>query len=484
MNILQNLYPERVFCFFEELTRIPRGSGDTKRISDYLVEFAEAHGLEHWRDEVGNVVMAREASEGYEDEEPVIIQGHMDMVCEKEDGCPVDFRTDALPIYVQDGYVRSRGTTLGGDDGIAIAYALAILESDEISHPRIEFVATVDEEVGMTGASAIDLSQLSGHRMLNIDSDEEGVFITGCAGGVSLHVNIPVTWEKRTGRLMEIRLGGLSGGHSGSEIHRERGNADILMGRLLAEMARDKNIAICSLSGGRKDNAIPRECSVEILVDAGDVSEMENRASEIERTLGREFASSDPDIFISCEECDDEPDTYEALDGWSTENIIRYLRLVPDGVIHRCQGMPQLVETSSNLGIMELRDDNFFAVNSVRSNVASRRDEVQGRIETLADMFGGSVTAEGAYPAWERVTDSPLCEKIAAIYEKTNGEKPIFTVIHAGLECGILSEKIKSLDCVSFGPENLEIHTPNERLNIESVGRVWDFIVSLLEKKD
>ena len=268
MSTLEHLYPERVFYYFKQIAAIPHGSGNTKAISDYLVKFAKEHALTWYQDEANNVVLVKEASKGYEKAPAIIIQGHMDMVCEKEKDCNLDMDKEGLRLYVDGDFLKAEGTTLGGDDGIAVAYALAILESDEISHPKLEVVITVDEEIGMLGAAVMDLSMLTGHTMLNIDSDEEGIFLTGCAGGMALNVSIPVTRVRQTGKKLSLIVTGLSGGHSGSEIDKEHGNADLLMGRLLYGIFSRSPFGILTLHGGLKDNAIPRECEAEILIPA------------------------------------------------------------------------------------------------------------------------------------------------------------------------------------------------------------------------
>jgi dipeptidase D len=480
MMVLENLYPQRVFYFFEQMAGIPHGSGDTKAISDYLADFARERDLEFYQDDKNNIVIIKEATAGYEEAEPIIIQGHMDMVCEKENGCDIDFEKEGLRLKVEGDFVKAEGTTLGGDDGIAVAYALAILDSDEIAHPRLEVVVTVDEEIGMLGAQEIDLSMLKGHIMLNVDSEEEGSFLTGCAGGLQVNAGIPVKRSLQSGQKIDLFVTGLEGGHSGAEIDKERGNADIIMGRVLKELSCVMPFGIINMSGGQKDNAIPRECAASVLIPEEQFSMASEVIKELGETLSKEYFGSDPGIKLICEDCGSAEE--KILDYGSVNKIIYYLRTVPNGVQNMSQVSPGLVETSLNLGIMELTDDELKLVTSIRSSVGTRKSDLCDRVCEIVEMLGGTVSIEGEYPAWEYRPDSALRPQIKAVYEKLYGKEPEFTTIHAGLECGILSGKIPDLDCVSFGPDILDIHTPKERLAIESTGRVWDFIVEFLRQ--
>lgn len=480
MRVLENLQPERVFYHFEEIAKIPHGSGNTKQISDYLVAFAKEHDLEHYQDEINNVIIIKEATEGYESADAVIIQGHMDMVCEKESDCNIDFEKDGLNLYVEDGFVKARGTTLGGDDGIAVAYGLALLEATDIAHPRLELVITVDEETGMDGAYGIDLSMLKGKKMLNIDSDEEGIFLTSCAGGTSVEATIPVKRITQTGVVLNVKVDGLFGGHSGAEIHKERGNASILMGRVLNNIANEVPFGIISLAGGLKNNAIPRECNASILVPEEAVSLVETIIAEQSEIFKKELFASDADVKVTSVNAGVQEASI--LDFASINQILCYLRLVPNGVQHMSQAIPGLVETSLNLGIMELKEDVFVTDTSIRSSVGSRKEDLRDKLVNIIELVGGEAEVVGDYPAWEYKAESKLREEIATAYKAVYGKEPEFTAIHAGLECGILSEKIEDLDCVSFGPANFDIHTPQERLNIESTERVWNFLVEYLKQ--
>lgn len=482
MSILEqhNLQPAEVFKYFEEMAAIPHGSRNTKAISDYLVDFAKKYNLEHYQDELNNVVIIKEATPGYEAADPIIIQGHMDMVCEKENDYDIDFEKDGLELYVDGDFLKARGTTLGGDDGIAVAYALAILSSNELSHPRLEVVITVDEEIGMLGAEGIDLSMLKGHKMLNIDSDVEGHFLTSCAGGMHVETRIPVTFEEANGMLYTVCVTGLEGGHSGAEIDKEHGNANIIMGRVLKALSAEVEYGIVSLAGGLKDNAIPRECSAELLVNKDDTDVMEQVLEQLKPVLANEFMASDKDVTIVYEKKGEQ--SANVLSVSSQTKVIFYLRNVPNGVQHMSRIMPGLVETSLNLGIMELKEDCLYMMTSIRSCVSSRKADLADKLEYLIEFLGGEVTVGGDYPAWEYKADSDIRETISSVYKELFDEEPVFEAIHAGLECGILSGKIENLDCVSFGPNNYDIHTPKERLSISSTEKIWKLLVEFLRR--
>lgn len=475
-----NLQPQKVFQYFEEMAAIPHGSRNTKAISDYLVDFAKAHKLEYYQDSLNNVVMIQEASEGYEGADPIIIQGHMDMVCEKESDCNIDFEKEGLDLYVDGDFLKAKGTTLGGDDGIAVAYALAILDTPEIVHPRLEVVITVDEEIGMLGATDIDLSMLKGHKMLNIDSDIEGHFLTSCAGGMTFETAIPVTFDRASGLLLELKVTGLEGGHSGSEIDKEHGNANIIMGRVLKTLADEVEIGIASLAGGLKDNAIPRECVAEVLLEKENKDTVINVLLGLNSVLANEFAASDAGVKVEVKEIG-EMET-DILSVASMTKVIFYLRNVPNGVQNMSRVMPGLVETSLNLGIMELTEEAFMCVTSIRSSVSTRKADLKDKLELLAAFLGGETNIEGDYPAWEYKADSDIRDTISSVYQELFHEEPVFEAIHAGLECGILSGKIQNLDCVSFGPNNYDIHTPKERLSISSTEKVWKLLIEFLRR--
>lgn len=480
MSVLENLQPQKVFHFFEEICNIPHGSRNTKQISDYLVQFAKDRNLTCYQDELNNVIIKKDATAGYEASEPIIIQGHMDMVCEKENDCDIDFEKDGIRLMIDGDFVTADGTTLGGDDGIAVAYALAILDSDDIPHPALEVVITVDEEIGMLGAFDMDLSMLKGHKMLNIDSDVEGHFLTSCAGGMSLIADIPVKRTTQVGLAAEIILTGLVGGHSGSEIDKEHGNADILMGRVFSALADVIPFGVITMAGGLKDNAIPRECKATILLPEESLATACDAVKALEAALKNEYIKSDAGIQILVQPMGIQK--ADILDYASVNRVLCYLRMVPNGILHMSQVMPGLVETSLNLGILELTEESLHTVTSIRSSVSSRKEDVKNRVAMVVELLGGEITVEGDYPAWEYKDKSDVRTEIAAVYKDLFDKEPVFEAIHAGLECGIFSEKIKDLDCVSFGPNNYDIHTPKERLSISSTERMWRLILEFLKR--
>lgn len=479
MRVLEGKEPAGVFYYFEEIAGIPHGSYNTKAISDYCMKFAKERNLEAYQDDYNNVVIIKEAAAGYEEAEPIIIQGHLDMVCEKESGCEIDFEKEGLDLYVDGDFLKARGTTLGGDDGIAIAYALALLDAKDIAHPRLECVFTVDEEVGMLGAEKIDLSMLQGHRVLNIDSDVEGSFLTSCAGGVTAECSFPVIFDEAEGCKYRLTLCGLQGGHSGSEIDKERANAIVEMGRILKYMEDRLEMGICSLNGGLKDNAIPRECISEILITEEDQKKLGEVIEDLNQIIKKEYQVSDPDIELKAEPLG--TTSAQVLGYRSQSRILFFLRNMPNGIqnMNMELGLP---ETSLNAGIMKMTEEGFFVSFSIRSSVSSRKENLMERLAYLVEFLGGNVEFNGNYPAWEYKKDSAVRDLVVDVYEKLYGRKPRIEAIHAGLECGILSEKIENLDCVSFGPDNFDIHTPKERLSISSTERVWKFILEFLKR--
>ena len=477
MRALENCEPKRVFYYFEELCKIPHGSGNTKQISDYLVSFAKEHGLEYVQDEMNNVVIYKPATEGYEDAPAVILQGHMDMVCEKRPDVDHDFTKDPLNISVKDGYVTANGTTLGGDDGIAVAYGLALLESTELAHPALEVLITVDEEIGLLGAEGFDCSALKGKRLINLDSEAEGSLWISCAGGLSGISTIPVQRVEAEGQKTAVKITGLMGGHSGAEIDKKRANANVLMGRFLYTLQKEAAYEIISLAGGQKDNAITREADAELLVE--DVNAVKACAEKVQKGFREEYAGTDEGITI--EITDLRASSARVLHPTSREKVLFFLMEVPFGIQKMSGSMDGLVETSTNIGIVKLGEDEFLGSSSVRSSVEAAGAALSDKICYLTEFLGGDYTVQGAYPAWEYRKDSPLRDQMVEVYEEMYGEKPNVVAIHAGLECGLFYKKIEGLDCVSLGPNMKDIHTSEEVLDIASTERVWKYLVKVLE---
>lgn len=477
MRALENCEPKRVFYYFEELCKIPHGSGNTKQISDYLVSFAKEHGLEYVQDEMNNVVIYKPATKGYEDAPAVILQGHMDMVCEKRPDVEHDFTKDPLNISVQDGYVTANGTTLGGDDGIAVAYGLALLESEDIAHPALEVLITVDEEIGLLGAEGIDCSVLKGKRLINLDSEAEGSLWISCAGGLSGISTIPVQRVEAEGQKAAVKITGLMGGHSGAEIDKKRANANVLMGRFLYSLQKETAYEIISLAGGQKDNAITREADAELLVE--DINAVKACAEKLQKGFREEYAGTDEKITV--EITDLGAASAKVLHPTSREKVLFFLMEVPFGIQKMSGTIDGLVETSTNIGIVKLGEDEFLGSSSVRSSVEAAGAALSDKIRYLTEFLGGEYTVQGAYPAWEYRKDSPLRDRMVEVYEEMYGEKPNVVAIHAGLECGLFYKKIEGLDCVSLGPNMKDIHTSEEMLDIASTERVWKYLVKVLE---
>lgn len=483
MRVLTGLKPELVFYYFEEICKIPHGSGNVEKISDYLVAFAQERKLEYIQDELKNVIIFKEATVGYEEEPAIILQGHMDMVAVKKPSSSIDMKTEGLTLAVEGDFVYAKDTSLGGDDGIAVAYALALLDADNLSHPKLEVVLTVDEEVGMDGARGIDLSMLSGKRMLNLDSEEEGIFLTSCAGGARMNCYLPVSVCEKRGIAYRISVEGLLGGHSGAEIHKERGNANCILGRILYRLTGHMPVWVKSLNGGLADNAIPRQSVAVVLIDETDCDTFKAELLLAEAEIKAELATKDKDFQITVVCMDEE----EALcaDEESVAHMAAWVVSLPNGIQAMSADVPGLVETSLNLGIMQFDEQSqeMCCEFSVRSCVESAKQALIQKVCAVTELAGGNFSVSGEYPGWAYRVDSPLREKMVALYEEMYGVKPKLEAIHAGLECGILAAKIEDLDCISFGPDMKDIHTTEETLSISSTARVWEYLVNLLAKK-
>ncbi len=486
MGVLSSLSPEKVFYYFEEITRIPHGSGNVEQISDYLVDFAKKRNLEVIQDELKNVIMVKEATPGYEEEPTVILQGHMDMVAVKKPGYEIDMKTEGLRVGIDGDEIYAEGTSLGGDDGVAVAYALALLDSEDIRHPRLEIVITVDEEVGMDGAREIDLTSLKGNRLLNLDSEGEGIFLASCAGGAGVSCRLRMAVKEAQGVLCELFIGGLLGGHSGEEIHKEHGNSNSLFGRVLWTLSKSSPVQLVSVEGGLADNAIPREIRAKLLLpeDCADcVSLLEQTAKDIAAELG----VKDPDFRMEWK-MGDAAEHIAALSAGDTRRAAAMLHALPNGVQAMSADMPGLVETSLNMGILRLKQTpggaELTAEFSVRSSVESAKEALIEKMIAVTELAGGAVEVKGMYPGWKYRVDSPLRDKMIRVYREMYGAEPRVEAVHAGLECGLLGSKIPNLDCVSIGPDMRNIHTTEETLSISSTRRVWEYLVAFLAAKE
>ena len=473
---LQGLEPESVFRYFEEICAIPHGSRNTKAISDYLVSFAKAHGLRYRQDESNNVVIFAPGTCGLEDHESVILQGHMDMVCEKDAGCPLDMTVDGLDVTHDGCCVYAKGTTLGGDDGIAVAYALAILDDNTIAHPPLEVIVTVDEEIGMLGAAAMDLADVKGRTMLNLDSEDEGIFTVSCAGGATCTVSLNAERKAVYGPCVRLSVEGLRGGHSGAEIHKNRANANKVMGDFLGRIQKLMPLCLTSFSGGSKDNAIPRACQATVVAMGIGLERINDIAAQLQQEVRETY--DEPEALVQAFDVDALGGN--ALTTAATADMISLLCAAPNGVQAYCPDMPELVQTSLNLGIAKL-GDRFTTTFSVRSSVNSEKEGLITKLKELADFYNGTYSQSGTYPAWEFKKDSRLRDVMVPIYTRMFGKEPKVLAIHAGLECGLLGDKLPGLDCVSIGPQMHDIHTSREKLEIASTKRTWDFLLEVLK---
>ncbi len=473
---LAGLEPQAVFTCFEKLCSIPHGSRNTKAISDYLVSFAAEHGIRCIQDKLNNILLFGEGTCGMENHPPVVLQGHMDMVCEKDPDCKLDMAVDGLDLTHDDTCVFARGTTLGGDDGIAVAFAMALLTDKSIPHPPLEIIITVDEEIGMLGAAAMDLSEVKGRTMINLDSEDEGIFTVSCAGGATATISLPAPRRAVYGPCIRLSVDGLRGGHSGAEIHKNRANANKVMGEFLSRIQKLMPLCLTSFSGGSKDNAIPRACQATAVAMGLHLERINETAAALQAEIREKY--DEPDVLVQAFDVD-------ALggNGLSTEDtakVIALLNSVPNGVQAYSANMPGLVQTSLNLGIAKL-GEQFTATFSVRSSVNQEKQELLSKLRSLAEFHGGSYSQMGEYPAWEYRKDSPLREAMVAAYRKLFDKEPKVLAIHAGLECGLLGQKLPGLDCVSIGPQMHDIHTSREKLEIASTKRTWEFLLEVLK---
>ncbi len=480
MKKLEGLKPEKVFWYFEEISAIPRGSGNEEAVSRYCVEFAKERGLEVFQDENRNVIITKAASAGYENAPGVILQGHLDMVCEKNEDCLKDFSREGIDVRVDGDFVCAEGTTLGGDDGIAVAMMLAILDDDELLHPRLECVFTTEEETGLYGAEALDASRLKGRRMINIDSEEEGIFTVSCAGGAECDLSLPVVWEETEGSCYTVWVDGFKGGHSGSDIHKEPGNTNILMGRLLCMLDETVDFRLGETSGGLMDNAVPRSTKAVLYVAQEEEEKLEEKLREMDAVYKKEYSVNEPEAEVRFEKHG--AGKGRVLSRKSAAKLLFLLHHVPNGVVRNSPAIAGLVQTSLNLGILRTGEEEAVLVFSIRSSVETEKEELAARLRHITEFLGGIFTRKGDYPGWEYRQESPLRETMISVYKKMYGREPQVRAIHAGLECGFFSGKLEGLDCVSVGPELLGAHTPRERLSISSTQRVYEFILEVLKE--
>lgn len=478
--VISDLEPKKVFEFFALLSSVPHGSGNTKAISDICVRFAVERGLEYHRDELNNVIIIKEATAGYESGEPIILQGHLDMVCAKEPDDPRDMSKVPVEIAVDGDWVHAVGTSLGGDNIIAVAMALAVLDSSELCHPRIEAVFTTDEETGMDGARGLDASPLKGRRMLNLDSEEEGVLTCGCAGGARVDCTIGVTRESAGNEYdgYHIKIGGLRGGHSGCDIDKGHANANKLMTRFLYSCIERLDIRLARFEGGKFDNVITPEAEAEVVVPVSEAAAFEAFAKAYGAIFKNEYSASDDGVFITVEK----REALSPLTREDTSRVLLALLLIPQGVEEMSMDIKGLVQTSLNLGVLRLEESELRCSLSVRSSILTQKEMLIQRIRAAVECVGGQISVRSAYPGWQFAKVSPIRDIVADVFAEVYGKPAGITATHGGLECGLFIEKLPGLDAVSFGPDLRDIHSVRERMSVSSVQRMWVALCKILEK--
>lgn len=474
--MLEHLEPKSVFRFFEEMSAIPHGSYNTKAISDWAAAFARERGLEYHQDELNNVVIIKEATPGYESAEALILQAHLDMVCEKTAECTKDMAKEGLDLLIDGDFVRAKDTTLGADNGIGVALALAALDDGALRHPRLEVVLTTEEEVGMEGVTGLDVTPLQGRQMINLDSAEEGVFTVGCSGGSRTTCVLPVARAPFEGAALRLAVSGLTGGHSGIEIDKRPASANMLMGRFLGALADAVETRIVYVRGGLKSNAIPRDAeAVIVTADAAAAKAVVERMTAV---VKHEYDVHEPNLTVTVEETAAEQ---LPLDAASTRRVMYFLTCTPNGVQEMSQNFPGKVQTSLNLGVLDTHEDRMSALFLVRSAFGTQKEAVNRKLRCLMELLDGFVEVDNDYPPWEYRRDSALRERMVAVFREQYGRDPGIDATHAGLECGQLCGKLPGLDCVSIAPDLWDLHTPWERMSISSVRRVWAFLRGVLE---
>lgn len=470
---------EKIISYFKELSSIPRQSGDEKAVSDFLVKFARELGLWVKQDETYNVIVKKPGTEGRENEEAIILQGHLDMVYVVVDGVEHIYE-DGIQVKEDEEFIYADGTSLGADNGIAISYAMMLMATKEVSHPPLEFIFTTQEEIGLIGAANLDVSELSGKRIINLDSEEEGTFCSGCAGGVRSAIHIPVVREQRENlERLNVAIKGLKGGHSGMEIHLERGNAIQLMGRILTAL-KEFDVKIGKVEAPGKSNAISSSAGMVVYVEKEHVQEVVSKLQKLEAQFQNELAASDY-VEIQIEEAGEE-DVCEMFTAETLETLRGILILMPQGVMNMSMAVPGLVETSINTGNMEEVDGEIILDSALRSSVETEKNYIREKVQTIADVYGVACEWSGEYPGWQYQEVSPLREKAVKAYKELFGKEPKVEAIHAGLECGYWTAKIPNADLLSMGPSMYDVHSPRERVSKQSIANVWKLIKEILSK--
>lgn len=481
MKSLSNLQPEKIWSFFSEITQIPRPSKKEEKIIQYLLDFGKKYHLETGKDATGNIVIRKPASKGMENLQSVVLQSHMDMVCEKDGNVNIDFENDPVQAYVDGEWVKAKGTTLGADDGIGMAAQLALLADDNIPHGPLECLFTVDEETGLSGAFALEKGFFSGKILLNLDSEDEGELFIGCAGGIDTvaYFDFEKIQVPKNHIAYKIAVSGLKGGHSGDDIEKGLGNANKILNRILWVASNDYKAKVAFIDAGNLRNAIAREAaSVIVIPDKAElIKEFEKFFSQFSNEVKFEFALTEPDMVLQLEKVA-VPEFI--IDSQTQENLLNALYSCPHGVIAMSMSMPGLVETSTNLASVKFKDEEIIVTTSQRSSVNSSKRDIANMVESVFILAGAKVEHSDGYPGWAPDTNSEILQITKRSYKKLFGAEPKVRAIHAGLECGLFVEKYPGLDMVSFGPTLRGVHSPAERINIQSVQKFWDLLLEVL----
>lgn len=478
MSDVSKLAPQEVFRYFKEISDVPRSSSHNEKISAYLVNFAKEHELEYYQDESGNVIIWKDGTPGYENSDMVMIQGHMDIVAEKTEDSTHDFQNDPLELVIDGDFLTANKTTLGADDGAAIAMGLALLDSTDIPHPPLEFIATVDEEIGMLGAYALDGSKIRSRKVINIDSEEEGIITVGCAGAVDIFTSFPADKKLVNGVKYKYVVDGLLAGHSGLDIHQERANAGQIVARLFLDAREKAELNIVSINGGRATNVILGKVEGEVIVATSDVKAFEEIIATSTEEIKAEYRTSDPGITVSIEDVGEASE--EAVDTVCQDNFFKFLVACPTGVEHYSVELKGLVETSHSIGVVKLEDGRLITKSMSRSSVNSRNRLLARKIGIIAEALGAEVEHGSSYGAWEFNNKSDLLDVCINAYKEQYGEEPVVSAMHAGIECGIWAEKVGKVDAVSIGPDMTGVHSVNEELSIPSTERTWQYLKLIL----
>lgn len=481
MKILKNLEPKAVFEYFEEISNIPRGSGNEKAISDYLLNFGKSLGLQSIQDEALNIIIKKPGTKGYENAPTVIIQGHIDMVCEKNNGVEHDFEKDPLKLRIVDDYIYATDTTLGADNGIAVAYAMALLSSNDIPHPPLEVLLTTDEETGMSGAMAIKKEYIDGKILINLDNEEEGYLLVSCAGGIRSKATINVDYKDvNNKKILKINISGLKGGHSGMDIIKERGNSNKILGRVLKGLSSEVKFNLVSLNGGSKNNAIPREAEAIISVEINDESKVIDIVNNWNTIISNELRTQDPGFKMEVSAVNNE--TNKEFTDEATKKVIDLLYLYPNGINTKSVEIDGLVESSTNLGVLSTNEGIVEFDSAIRSSVPSLKEEIVLRSKTIVELLGGEFSTTADYPAWEYNPNSQIREICQKVHKEMYGKEAEIVAIHAGVECGLFNEKLGNLDMISFGPNLYDVHTPDEHMSITSVRNCYEYLKAVLKE--